>query len=193
MSHLGRRLSALIDGELNGAERDRVHAHLARCVTCRAEAKEMRELKRRMSALRDVASDDELTRRLVAIAEPGEPVPSRRRPRQARRARIGGPARPAAPPAHPAFRGFGPAARPVGARYGPRRGRYVAFGVASCVVVGLGVTAFTVGGGQGAPGPRITPPVQMYSIEHAITTGQVPFGGSSAAPDPDVSGPAQQP
>jgi hypothetical protein len=60
-------------------------------------------------------------------------------------------------------------------------------------VVGLGVTAFPVGGGQAAPGPRITPPVQMYSIEHAITTGQVPFGGSSAGPGPDVSGPSQEP
>ena len=181
MSHLGRRLSALIDGELNGAERDRVHAHLARCVTCRAEAKELRELKRRMSALRDVASDDTLTRRLASIAEPGDPVPSRRRARRGR------------PPAYPAFRTFGPAARPGGARYGRGRGRYVALGVASCVVVGLGVTAFTVGGGQAAPGRRITPPVQMYSVEHAITTGQVPFGGSSAVPDPDVSGPSQEP
>jgi anti-sigma factor RsiW len=180
VSHLGRRLSALIDGELSGAERDRVHAHLARCLSCRAEAKELRELKRRMSALRDVASDDALTRRLVAIAEPGDPVPSRR----ARRGR---------PPAHPGFRTFGSASRPSGARYGRRRGRYVAFGVASGVVVGLGVTAFTVGGGQAAPGPRITPPVQMYSVQHAITTGQVPFGGSSAVPDPDISGPSREP
>jgi hypothetical protein len=181
MSHLGRHLSALIDGELNGAERDRVHAHLARCMTCRAEAKELRELKRRMTALRDVPADDALTRRLVAIAEPGDPVPPRRRARRGRA------------PAHPAFRTSGPAARPGGVRYGRRRGRYVAFGVASCVVVGLGVTAFTVGGGQAAPGPRITPPVQMYSVEHAITTGQVPFGGSSAVPGPDVSGPSQEP
>ncbi len=180
MSHLGRRLSALIDGELNGAERDRVHAHLARCLTCRAEAKELRALKRRMSALRDVVADDALTRRLVAIAEPGDPVPPRRRARRGR------------PPARPGFRTFGPASRPSGARYGRRRGRYVALGVASCVV-GLGVTAFTVGGGQAAPGPRITPPVEMYSVEHAITTGQVPFGGSSAVPDPDISGPSRVP
>jgi anti-sigma factor RsiW len=181
MSHLGRRLSALIDGELSGADRDRVHAHLARCLACRAEAKELRALKRRMSALRDVVADDALTRRLVSIAEPGDPVPPRRRARRGR------------PPDHPAFRTFGPAGRPGAARYGRRRGRYVALGVASCVVVGLGVTAFTVGGGQAAPGPRITPPVQMYSVEHAITTGQVPFGSSSAAPDPDISGPAREP
>jgi anti-sigma factor RsiW len=84
MSHLGRRLSALIDGELGGADRDRVHAHLARCLACRAEAKELRALKRRMSALRDVVADDALTRRLVAIAEPGDPVPPRRRARRRR-------------------------------------------------------------------------------------------------------------
>jgi hypothetical protein len=49
------------------------------------------------------------------------------------------------------------------------------------VVVGLGTVAFTVGGGsQAAPGPRITPSVEMYSVEHAITTGEVPFTGPSA-------------
>ena len=40
VSHLGRRLTALVDGELSPAERDRAHAHLARCAACRAEAKE---------------------------------------------------------------------------------------------------------------------------------------------------------
>ena len=30
MSHLGDRLSALVDGELDGAELDRAHAHLSR-------------------------------------------------------------------------------------------------------------------------------------------------------------------
>ena len=38
MSHLGDQLSALVDGELDGAERDRAHAHLASCEQCRAEA-----------------------------------------------------------------------------------------------------------------------------------------------------------
>ncbi len=44
------------------------------------------------------------------------------------------------------------------------------------LVVGLSTVAFTVGGGSdSAPGPRITPSVEMYSVEHAITTGEVPF------------------
>ena len=76
MSHLGRRLTALVDGELSPAERDRAHAHLARCAACRAEAKELRELKRRMRGLADLAAGDELTQRLIAIPGPGEPVRS---------------------------------------------------------------------------------------------------------------------
>ena len=77
MSHLGRRLTALVDGELSPAERDRAHAHLARCAACRAEAKELRELKRRMRGLADLAAGDELTQRLIAI--PGRADPARLR------------------------------------------------------------------------------------------------------------------
>ena len=62
------------------------------------------------------------------------------------------------------------------------------------LVVGLGTAAFTVGGGgDAAPGPRITPPMEMYSVEHAITTGEVPFPGPtalSASSLPASAGPA---
>ena len=44
------------------------------------------------------------------------------------------------------------------------------------------MTAFSVGGGPPAPGPRVTPPVEMYSVEHAITTGQIPVGGTARGP-----------
>ena len=151
MSHLGRRLTALIDGELSAAERDRAHAHLARCAACRAEANELRALKKRMRGLQDMAADADLTQRLFAIPQPGgSPAPLRDRA-----------------PRH--------------------RGRYVALGV-SCVVAGLGVTAFTVGGSPPAPGPRVTPPIEMYSVEHAITTGQIPVGGSPVVPVPALTG-----
>jgi hypothetical protein len=63
-----------------------------------------------------------------------------------------------------------------------RRRRYLVLGTVS-LVVGLGTAAFTVGGGgDAAPGPKITPPVKMYSVEHAITTGEVPFPGPTAEP-----------
>lgn len=68
VSHLGHRLSALIDGELDDAERDRVLVHLAGCEPCRGEAVALRTLKRRMNALGEAAADAELTRRLMGLA-----------------------------------------------------------------------------------------------------------------------------
>ena len=149
MTHLGDRLSALIDGELDGAERDRAHAHLAGCEQCRTEAAELRALKRKLSSLLPGApAEAAMTRRLIAMTGPGGPLPPRRRP--------GSP---------------GPG--------GPVRRRYLVIGTMS-LVVGLSTVAFTAGGGgEATPGPRITPPVEMYSVEHAITTGQVPFTGPS--------------
>ena len=144
MSHLGDWLSALVDGELGGAELDRAHAHLAGCEPCRAEAAELRALKRKLRGLVDGApAEAAMTRRLIAMTGPGGPVP-------------------------------------------PRRRRYLVLGTVS-LVVGLGTAAFTVGGGgDAAPGPRITPPVEMYSVEHAITTGEVPFPAPTAGPSSDA-------
>ena len=164
MTHLGDRLSALIDGELDGAERDRAHAHLAGCDQCRTEAAELRALKRKLSTLLPGApAEAAMTRRLIAMTGPGGPLPPRRRPgSQAKRAR----------------RASRETRRP-GSR-GPVRRRYLVIGTMS-LVVGLSTVAFTAGGGgEATPGPRITPPVEMYSVEHAITTGEVPFTGPSS-------------
>ena len=170
MSHLGDRLSALVDSELDGAERDRAHAHLAGCEQCRAEAAELRALKQKLRALMTGApAEAAMTSRLVALTGPGGPMPPRRR-----LLRVVPGHRPAAGPA---------ASRPGPVRPRPdRRRRYLLLGTVS-LVVGLGTAAFTAGGGSdAAPGPRITPPVEMYSVEHAITTGEVPFPGPTAQP-----------
>ena len=163
MSHLGDRLSALVDGELTGAELDRAHAHLAGCLPCRAEAADLRALKAKLSGLMTGApAEAAMTSRLIASTGPGGPLPPRHR--LLRRA----PGPRTAP--------SGPAGRPV-ARV---RRRYLLLGTASLLAV-LGSVAFTAGGGgQAAPGPKITPQVQMYSVEHAITTGEVPITGPSA-------------
>ncbi len=113
---------------------------------------------------------------------PGGPLPSRRR-----LLRVVPGRRPASGPG---------SSRPETARpetAGPARGRrrrrrYLVLGTVS-LVVGLGTAAFTLGGGgDAAPGPRITPPVEMYSVEHAIITGEVPFPAPSTldseAPQP---------
>ena len=164
MTHLGDRLSALIDGELDGAERDRAHAHLAGCDQCRTEAAELRALKRKLGSLLPGApAEAAMTRRLIAMTGPGGPVPPRRRP--------GEPGKPGKPGR--------PETRRPGSS-GPVRRRYLVIGTLS-LVVGLSTVAFTAGGGgEATPGPRITPPVEMYSVEHAITTGEVPFTGPSS-------------
>jgi anti-sigma factor RsiW len=72
VSHLGHRLSALIDGELNHAQRERVLAHLARCEPCRREATALRVLKQRMHALGEATANTALTDRLVALGARGQ-------------------------------------------------------------------------------------------------------------------------
>ena len=168
MSHLGARLSALVDGELGGAERDRAYAHLAGCAQCRAEAAELRALKQKLRSLKTGApAEAALTRRLISMAGPGGPD----RP-QRRLLRV-------VPGPHP--RGSRGSTRPrAGRPRSARRRRYLVLGTVS-LVVGLGTAAFSAGGGgQAAPGPKIIPPVELYSVEHAIITGEVPFAGPSS-------------
>jgi anti-sigma factor RsiW len=180
MSHLGDRLSALVDGELGGAELDRAHAHLAGCEPCRTEAAELRALKRKLRGLMDGApAEAAMTRRLIAMTGPGGPMPPRRR-----LLRVVPGRRPAAGPAASRPESGPPlkAVTPLKPRPSGRRRRYLVLGTVS-LVVGLGTAAFTVGGGgDAATGPKITPPVKMYSVEHAITTGEVPFPGPTAEP-----------
>jgi hypothetical protein len=63
-------------------------------------------------------------------------------------------------------RGDGDAAR--------SRARYVVWSAVSLFVVGIGTAAFSMGGGGAAPAPKITPQLEMFSVEHAIISGTVP-------------------
>jgi hypothetical protein len=157
MSHLGQRISALIDGELSDSERDRVLAHIAGCDECRQEAVALRALKQRMHSLGEAMVDAALTGRLMAMAMPPDG-----RPWTAR-----APWRP---------RGGSPAARMLTA------------GILASTVAGLGAAAFFVGGEQQAPGPKVTPAVDTFLVQHAIVTGDLPVtplaGGTAGSPGP---------
>ena len=156
MSHLGDLTSALVDGELTGAGLDRANAHLASCPACQAEAAQMRRLKRELRALGEVDGADALTRRLLAMRGPGDPLaadplgPRRLRQVQGRRVRR-------------------------------RRGRYAVWGAVSLVVAGVGVAAFGMGGGTGATERQITPQLEMFDMQHALTSGDVPFADAPKA------------
>ena len=154
MSHLGTQISALIDGELAGAELDRANAHLAGCAACRTEAAQLRQLKRDLSALGELDSADAVTRRLLAMTCQNGPVAAR------------------------------PLARRPGRRARRRRGRYVMWSAMSIVVVGVGAAAFGMGGGSSSGGnePQITPQLEVFDMQHAITSGDVPFADPSNTP-----------
>jgi anti-sigma factor RsiW len=163
MTHLGHRLSALIDGELDAVERDRVLVHLAGCEPCREEAVALRMLKRRMNALGEAAADAALTRRLIGLAHPGGTAsPGQAGPRP------------------------WPASEPLGSERGGREARpawYVTIGATAVVLVGVGTAAFLAGGGTEQPGPsgpQITPAVDTYLLQRDLLSGITP--GAPLAP-----------
>jgi anti-sigma factor RsiW len=193
MSHLGRRLSALIDGELGDAERDQAHAHLAGCDACRAEAAALRTLKRRVHGLGEAPADSALTRRLIALEDVAKAAPPRSRVPGAARARAAFSAL-AGAGTEPGWDGFpatmtvGPlaagtaAASPLAANRGRLHTRYLVAGAVAALAVGLGVASFAAGGAeQHLPGPMITPEVDSFNIQHAATFGQLPTYPTPAA------------
>jgi negative regulator of sigma E activity len=148
MSHLGQRISALIDGELSDTERDRVLTHIAGCDECRQEAVALRALKQRMHSLGEAMVDAALTGRLMAMAMPPDGRPWTARP----------PWRP---------RAASPAARMLTA------------GILASTVAGLGAAAFFAGGELPATGPKVTPAVDTFLVQHAIVTGDLPMTPAS--------------
>lgn len=182
MNHPGASLSALVDGELGHDERDRVLAHLAHCAECRDEASALRRLKQRIRDLDDEAAGAELARRLVALAEAGDPAPLERRLSLAGQRRT-------AMRIYPEPAAFGP----PGAGSRRRRAPYFVAGVFSVLVAGVGGASFLLGGGDQAPGPHVTPPAEMFTVEHSVTTGDVPFTKPAATYLPSGLSPSQLP
>jgi Putative zinc-finger len=160
MSHLGQRLSALIDGELSDAERDRVLAHLAGCDACRQDAIALRALKQRMHSLGEAMVDAALTGKLMAVGATGTQSPW-------------------------------PGRAPWRTKTGSSAPRLLAAGILASAVAGLGAAAFYAGGDQQVPGPRVTPAVDTFLVQHANVTGEMPVApGSSGPSSGPTSGPA---
>ena len=173
MNHLGHRLSALIDEELDDTERDRVLVHLARCEACRGEAVALRTLKRRMNALGGSAADAALMRRLIGLAKPDGPVPDSTVP----------PEQPSPWPGRTTVSPFAPASG--GREFRPSW--YVTLGATAVVVVGVGTAAFLAGGDANQPEPRVTPAVDTYMLQHDLMTGAVPATAAPTVPHPGKS------
>jgi anti-sigma factor RsiW len=165
MTHLGDRISAFVDGELDHDARDRVLSHLAQCRDCRNAAEEQRRLKVSVSAAVPGPSDA-LIRSLISMSEPGEPTPRERPPLAVDRRMPSVAQRPAtAPSGRREVRGPG--------RVAPRR-RVVY--VAAAGALSVSAVAFAAAFAIGEPaqqGPALTPPLDSYTYEHAQMSGQI--------------------
>jgi anti-sigma factor (TIGR02949 family) len=62
-----RLLAEHLDGELDGARRDEVEAHLARCRSCFSRADFERQLKSRLAALRERAVEPTFEERIRTL------------------------------------------------------------------------------------------------------------------------------
>lgn len=145
MSHLGRRLSSLVDGELGDDERDQAFSHLVSCAACRAEVAALRTLKQRMRGLGEATADGALTRRLIAMEELADDAAGH-------------------------LPGLAGTAFP-----GRGHTRYVVAGAVAALAVGLGAASFAAGGSASPTGPTVTPRVDSYNFQHAATFGEATF------------------
>jgi hypothetical protein len=158
VSHLGRWLSALVDGELDGTERDRVLNHVAGCDACRHEVKAMRALKRRLTALGETCAEAPIASRLIELARSN--------------AGSAGPVRDSAswPPAEMRSMTLRTARQ-------TRTGWKVATGSAGSALIAIAFAAFLLGNVSSAPpAPKVTPSVDSYLLQHSYDAGQEPGG-----------------
>ena len=83
-NHLGDRLAAFVDGELDHDARERVQSHLATCDACLGRAEEERRVKSRISAAAPPDPSAVFMSRLMSIAGDSDEQPPSRGPQQRR-------------------------------------------------------------------------------------------------------------
>jgi anti-sigma factor RsiW len=171
VTHLGQRLSALIDGELEGSERERVLLHMAKCGACRDEVAALRMLKRRMGALGEAASGAGagLTGRLIGLSALAS-VQETDAPPASRTDEASPDRQTDSPPEHPEA---GQAGSATSASSEQRAGRYFLAGSLAVFLAGLGTAAFIAGGEPQpqAPTPPVTPSVDVMVFPHGRAGG----------------------
>ncbi len=155
-SHLGAELAALVDGELNHADRERVLRHLSRCVGCRTEVEAQRRFKAQLLGLGTLPPDPvpDLAARLLGLT----PEP----PGAGRRDRLRPPA--ARVPRRPGR------TRPRGRRRLPRT-------AVGGVVLAIGLGAVLALGGAHRPPTRtpVDPTSDTFLVDYANSSGELPL------------------
>jgi anti-sigma factor RsiW len=179
VTHLGQRLSALIDGELEASERERVLWHMTKCGSCRDEVAALRMLKRRIvNSVGEAPAVAGLTGRLMSQLmgmQSGEAVwPP--------------PPPPGGWPAHGRSSQDSSAAE-RGSRPDQRATRFFLAGSVAIFLAGLGTAAVIAGGEPQAqaPAPPVTPSVDVLVAPHNPMS-QGPAGRGLEMPPPWLRG-----
>lgn len=177
MKHLDERISDLVDDRLDHDERDRALAHLTSCDHCRQQVELERYAKAALRSLPEVAPSDKLVASLLALAEPGGPLP---------------PDRPSFPVSAAPVAGWRTRTdRPAGipgttrpersSRVSRRPARVVRYAAAGALSAGaIAVLLASLGGPTSSIQPppatvSVVPPVDQFTVEHARSTGNLPF------------------
>jgi hypothetical protein len=196
----GEALSALVDGALGHAERERVLAHLTGCDRCRADVEAERGVKARLSALSAEPSTGpstgsapapppELLDRLRALAVPGaEPTagPAQRGFAAVRLHEGSGPARPAArrPGAGRPSTRAGRARLHRSARPAARRTGAVGGGL---LLAGIGLALALGSPDRSRPSTPVDPGSDAFVVDFVSTTREAPLadpaGGAALLPN----------
>lgn len=165
-------LTALADGALDPAERDRVLAHLAGCDACRAEVEAQRALKARLSRLAEATPGPraDLIARLTGLAVPGVEPGTRA---------AGGPAVPVRPGPEPVSVGPGPRRpadrRPASRRPSRRAARRTSTVGGGLLLLGVGIALMLGGPGPTAPSTPVDPASDTFVVDFVSTTSGVPL------------------
>lgn len=187
-SHLGERVSALADDELDHQARHRALGHVARCDDCRAELDSERAVRQLLRGLGDPQPGPALLSRLIAVGVPGQ-LPSI--PGGLGAAPSRSPNRPAA--AAPPLRrdAVGPSRSSARRRLVLRRARVAATGVLGVAVVVIGAFAAL---GSETSGRGVSPTLPTASLTGVSgSSGQAGVSAVTASFLGTGSGPAAVP
>jgi hypothetical protein len=176
VKHLGIRVSALVDDQLSHDDRDRALAHVTHCEQCRVEVDRERETKAALRRLPPVEPPAALIKALLAMAETGGPLPPQRRP-------FPGSATPAVgwrshdrgPRASRALVGQGSRRPQLAPRPARSRSQLAATGVLSAGALVLLLATIGAPSASGPAPTAVVPPIQTFTVEHAKSTGALPF------------------
>lgn len=176
MTHLGQRLSALIDGELEPSERERVVLHVNKCGACLEEVAALRMLKQKLNALGDGAAGVALaglTGRLIGLSELGLGLTPPGAAQSGSDSAWNAEAASGWNDADQAERWRFPARN---SKSEQRAGKYFLAGSLAIFMAGLGTAAFLAGGEAqpSAPAPPVVPSVDVMVVPHEVMNGPVP-------------------